>query len=319
MLQWSKHHVGVSKNLDCDWRETTHQDDAFDDSVSVILGINFLQRQELVNDAFLLRVSATTVVVAPSPLVLDEAADERVARRLKTHQRRVDAAQAVHPAQRREEVPDAGRAARRERLLDDLLEPAHVGAARALPGDRAQHDVEHQLEQPGPERHRGAAAEQAPDERGDLGAAAGGPRGEAGRREDLGGEEPAHGAPVLAVGRPHHHRVPVPEPLARQQPRPARQRGVARGEALLGRAVRGHQQRPPRAQAQGQERRRAPAPGAMRGGERGQRAVQRLAEQVEVAEQRARRRARRDVAAPPTTFGQDGSSDEQGDEGDGKE
>ena len=56
----------------------------------------------------------------------------------------------------------------------------------------------------------------------------------------------------------------------------------------------------------------------LRGGERGQRAVQRLAEQVEVPEQRARRRPRRDVAAPPTSPGQNSRNDDQGD-GDGKE
>ena len=281
-----------------------------------------MQRQELVNDAFLLRRVSATTGVAPSPLVLDEAADERVASRLKTHKRRIDAAQAVHPPQRREEVPDAGRAADRERLLHDLLERAHVAAVGAVTRERAQHDAEHQLEEPGPESQLGAAgaaaaveveqAAQPADERGDLGAAVGGARGDAGRREDLEGEEAAERAPVVAVGRPHQHRVPVPEPVAGQHPRPARQRGVVRGEALLGGLVRRHQQRAARAQPQRQERRQlALAPAAVRGGQRGQRAVQRLAEQVEVAEQRARRRARPAVVA--ATPRPDGRGEEQGD------
>jgi hypothetical protein len=45
-------------------------------------------------------------------------------------------------------------------------------------------------------------------------AAVGGACGDAGRREDLDGEEPAQRVPVVAVGRPHQHRVPVPEPVA---------------------------------------------------------------------------------------------------------
>jgi hypothetical protein len=53
----------------------------------------------------------------------------------------------------------------------------------------------------------------------------------------------------------------------------------------------------------------------VRDGERGEGTVQRLAEQVEVAEKRPRRRARRrtTAAVAPPTPGQDGSGDEQGD------
>uniref|UniRef100_A0A0A9HNZ7 Uncharacterized protein n=1 Tax=Arundo donax TaxID=35708 RepID=A0A0A9HNZ7_ARUDO len=73
-----------------------YQDDAFDDSVSVVLGIGILQRQERVNDASLLRVRATGV--APSPLLIDEAGGVRVAPVLQTRQRRVNAAKAVDPS-----------------------------------------------------------------------------------------------------------------------------------------------------------------------------------------------------------------------------
>ena len=48
-----------------------------------------------------------------------------------------------------------------------------------------QHDVEHQLEETGPERRRNAAAEQARDEHDDLGAAVGNACGEVGHLEDL--------------------------------------------------------------------------------------------------------------------------------------
>jgi hypothetical protein len=81
------HHGDCNHVTDSPWwcqftGEITHQDNAFDDSVSVVLGINFLQRQEFVNGAVLLHVPATGSTTLA--FVAHEAGDERVTSRLET-------------------------------------------------------------------------------------------------------------------------------------------------------------------------------------------------------------------------------------------
>jgi hypothetical protein len=196
-------------------RGSTHRDDAFDDGVSVVLRIGLLMFQEHVDYALLLRVSASGVT--HSPLVVDKVADERVTPGLQPRQISLDAAEAVDPPQHREEIPHAECAAHYECLLDDLLEPVRVAGVPAR-GERAQHHVEYQLEEPGPEGDPaadGAVLEQVLDEGRDLGAAV---RGEAGGREELDGEEPAQAAPVVSVGGPRDGGEPVPEMLPDEQP-----------------------------------------------------------------------------------------------------
>ena len=166
----------------------------------------------------------------------------------------------------------------------------------APPGDHGHDDVGHELVGRG--LHGDGAGPGAPEpgrHGARLGVARGGGGAQAVRAERVHGGEAAELAPERAVVAHADGGAVLGEQAPRVEPRAARQRDVVGGEALAGDGRGGDED-----DRLGAEPEEEAGAGAVAGGQRGEAAVQRRLEEVEVAQDGERRRAR-DAPAMATT------------------
>lgn len=114
--------IQLGKKEEMKGRET-HQHKALDSLVLVVLWVSLSQRQEHLDQRFLLptfrRLRRRVALAAPA--LVDQALHELIPLLLHRHQLLLHSVQ-PHPPQKRQELADVGRAADLERLRHDLPE-----------------------------------------------------------------------------------------------------------------------------------------------------------------------------------------------------